>query len=97
MQRAEGFREELKALKPSLQEEYGVEAIGIFGSYVRDEQHDENDLDVLVRFSEPIGLLDFVRSENELTEHVGVDVDLVTEQSLKPRIEARVSDEVVSA
>lgn len=52
---------------------------------------------MLVRFSEPIGLLDFVRLENELTEHVGVDVDLVTEQSLKPRIEARVSDEVVSA
>jgi predicted nucleotidyltransferase len=42
-------------------------------------------------------LFDFVRSENELAEHVGVDVDLVTEQSLKPRIRARVTDEVVYA
>lgn len=40
MQHSEELQKELNALKPSLEEEYGVEAIGIFGSYVRDEQHE---------------------------------------------------------
>lgn len=97
MHRSEDIREDLNALKPYLRDEYGVDEIGIFGSYVRGEQHEESDLDVLVSFSEPIGLLDLVRLENDLSERLGLDVDLVTEESLKPRIRSRVIDEVVYA
>lgn len=97
MQHAEDVREELRELKPYLEDEYGVAAIGVFGSYVRGDDHQESDLDILVKFTEPIGLLDFVRLENELSEHLAIDVDLVTEQSLKPRIRTRVIDEVVYA
>lgn len=40
-------------------------------------------------------LFDLVRLENELTDELGVAVDLVTKDSLKPRIESRVAEDVV--
>ncbi|WP_259534125.1 nucleotidyltransferase family protein [Halalkaliarchaeum sp. AArc-CO] len=91
----EEIRAALAALKPELQEEYPISELGIFGSYARGEQRPDSDLDVLVAFERPVTLLDLVRLENELTERLGVDVDLVTKGSLKPRIESRVTDDVV--
>ncbi len=95
MQRSEELQRRLTDLKPFLQREYHVRKIGIFGSYVRDEQTKESDLDVLVEFDEPVSLFDLVRLENELSTRLGVTVDLVTKRSLKPRIKDRVTDDVV--
>jgi predicted nucleotidyltransferase len=67
----------------------------VFGSYARREHHQESDLDVLVEFEEPVTLFDLVRLENELTGQLGVEVDLLTEASLKPQIKARVAEDVV--
>lgn len=97
MQQYEELQDELRAMKPYLEAEYGVAEIGLFGSYVRGEQEEDSDLDVLVSFEEPIGLLALVRMENELAERLGIDVDLVTEDSLKPRIRERVIADVVYA
>lgn len=95
MRTCEELQSELADIKPELADRYHVSALGIFGSYARDEQTDESDLDVLVEFDEPVSLFDLVRLENELAAHLGVDVDLVTKDSLKPRIETRVSDDIV--
>ena len=46
----------LKKLKPILKEEFKVSKIGIFGSFVRNEQKKDSDIDIIVEFSEPIGL-----------------------------------------
>ena len=62
---------------------YDPSRIGIFGSYVRGEQTEKSDLDILVSLRRRIGLLQFVRMERELSELLGVKVDLVTEGSLK--------------
>jgi predicted nucleotidyltransferase len=91
----EQIRDKLAAMKPFLETEYHVRELGLFGSYVRDEQTDTSDLDVLVEFDDPVSLLDLVRLENELTERLGMQVDLVTKDSLKPRIKTRVIDDVV--
>jgi len=69
--------------------------LGIFGSYARGEQRSGSDLDVLVTFEQPVTLFDLVRLENELTDQLGVEVDLVTKDSLKPQIESRVTDNLV--
>jgi len=95
VQRYESIRDELAAMKPLLQAEFHVSEIGLFGSWVRGEQTEDSDLDVLVAFDEPISLLEFVRLENVLSSRIGVDVDLVTKNSLKPRIKARVTEDVV--
>ncbi len=45
----------LKELKPILRQKYFVDRIGYFGSYSRDEQNKESDIDILVSFSKPLG------------------------------------------
>jgi len=57
--------------------------IGIFGSYARGEAKDLNDIDLLVDFKKRFGLLQLVRIERELSNILGIKVDLVTEKSLK--------------
>jgi len=97
MKEVEKIQEKLKSMKTELKEKYGIEKIGIFGSYVKGEQSEGSDLDVLVTFNKPIGLFKLVEMENELSEQLGVKVDLVTKSSLKPRIRDRVTNEVVYA
>ena len=79
-----------------LAERYGVETLEVFGSYVRDTQHRESDLDVLVDFDDrPITLLQFIALERELSDQLGVKVDLVERSSLKPTIGRHILEEVV--
>lgn len=79
--------EEIKAIlsqsKKVLQEKYKVNELGIFGSYVRGEQNDDTDVDVLVEFSETPSLLKFINLENYLSDALGVKVDLVHKGGLK--------------
>ena len=56
--------------------------IGIFGSYARNEQKKNSDIDILVKFNKGITLLQLIRIENELSEKLGIKVDLVTEGAL---------------
>lgn len=91
----EEIRSRLREVKPRLTEEYGVAEIGVFGSYVRGEQTEGSDIDILVRFEEPIGLMRFVGLQEDLADALGVDVDLTTPASLKPWMRGRVEDEVV--
>ena len=97
MKYVEKTKKKLEELKPSLEENYEVKSIGIFGSYIRGEEKKESDLDILVEFEESadLSLLDFIRLENHLSEKLGVKVDLVEKRTLKPRIGKRILEEVV--
>jgi len=63
--------------------QYRPSKIGIFGSYSRNENNQNSDLDVLVKLEESISLLQLVRLERELSEILGLKVDLITEGALK--------------
>jgi predicted nucleotidyltransferase len=63
-------------------QEYHPEHIGIFGSYARGDQNENSDIDILVKFEDEITLLQLIRLENELSERLGIKVDLVTEGAL---------------
>jgi hypothetical protein len=58
--------------------------IAVFGSYLRDEETPGSDIDVIVEFKETMSLLDFVALERQLSEHIGLRVDLLTEKSISP-------------
>ncbi len=62
---------------------YDPERIGIFGSFARQEDNDESDIDILVRFRSTPSLLDLVRIHRELSKVLGKKVDVVTESALK--------------
>lgn len=86
---------ELTRLQPELRRRYPIREMGVFGSWVRGEQTEDSDIDVLVEFDGPIGLLDVVGLKLDLSDRLGVPVDLVMKDGLKPRIGRRILSEVV--
>lgn len=87
--------ETLEANIPTLKDQYHIKSIGVFGSFIKDKQDQSSDLDVLISFSEVPGLFSFIELENKLSDILGVKVDLVMEDALKPGIAERILDEVV--
>jgi predicted nucleotidyltransferase len=76
------IEQKLRGQKDFLESQFFVKKIGIFGSYARDEQTEESDVDVLVEFSRPVGFA-FIRLKDYLETVLGKRVDLVTENALK--------------
>ncbi len=95
MKRLEEIQEILRQKKPILREKFKVKEIGIFGSFVRGEEKDTSDLDILVELERPVGLIKFVGLQNYLSDELGEKVDLVTKSALKPRIKKNILSEVV--
>jgi predicted nucleotidyltransferase len=87
------LRAQLRGMLPDLRQRYPIASLGLFGSWVRGEQRGGSDLDVLVEFDGPIGWR-IVTLEDELSQRLGVKVDLVPRRSLKPYIGERVLAEV---
>ena len=91
----EKILEILRQQIPILTERYSVESLEVFGSYVRSEQKKDSDLDILVTFKEVPSLLTFIAIENYLSDLLGVKVDLVMKDLLKPRIGQQILREAV--
>ena len=85
----------LREQQPRLAEQYNVATLEIFGSHVRHAERKDSDLDVLVTFTKAPSLLKFVRLENQLSDLLGIKVDLVMKDSLKPAIGKNILREVV--
>ncbi|MEW6621230.1 MAG: nucleotidyltransferase family protein [bacterium] len=73
---------------------YDVTFLGVFGSYARDHFTRKSDLDLLVRFSKRKSLLDLVGIEMELSEELGIKVDLLTEKSISPYLRDKIMKEL---
>lgn len=94
MENLELVKEKILSIKDDLNHEFLVEKIGIFGSYARNENSEESDIDILVNLKEPLGwkyfdLLYF------LEDNLKRKVDLVTEPSIKSEIKDQVLKEVI--
>lgn len=84
----------IRETKPELATRYGVERLGLFGSYVRGQQRKRSDIDILVSFNREIDLFDFVDLREYLEARLQHKVDLVMESALKPVIGKRILAEV---
>lgn len=87
----------LKEHKEDIKKKYHVKEIGLFGSYVRGEEKESSDIDILIDFTPDarISLLDFIELEDYLSELLGIKVDLVDKQALKPRIGRHILSELI--
>ena len=83
MRTLDDIRAQLQAELPTLRSRYNVDRIGICGSYVRGEQTEDSDLDLLVMFTETPGLIEFIGLERYLEDALGVSVDLGTPDGLR--------------
>ena len=81
--------------KPMLESKFGVNEIGIFGSFVRGEAREKSDVDILVGFKKPIGLFEFMDLEECLHQILRKKVDLVSKKALKHYIGKHILREVV--
>lgn len=71
--------------------------IGIFGSFARGENNKDSDLDILIKFNDRISLLKLVQIEQELSDMLGMPIDLVTENSLKnPRLKKSIEMDLIT-
>jgi len=83
----------IRELLPVLREQYHVRTLEVFGSFVRSEEDQNSDLDLLVTFDEPPILFRYIALENRLRDALGVKVDLVMKDGLKPTIAKYILEE----
>lgn len=69
--------------------------IGIFGSYARGEQIESSDLDILIDFDATINLLELIGLEQELSDLLGVKVDLITLKSVHPSLKPYIDADLI--
>jgi predicted nucleotidyltransferase len=86
----------LKSLKPELHERYAVSNIEVFGSYIRGEQQEKSDIDVLVEFDRTIDLLDLVSLEMFISEQLGIKADVVPKRSIRSELRDTILSEAIA-
>lgn len=90
--------EEIKAAicrhQAELATDYKVSRLAIFGSYTRGDETEDSDIDILVEFTEPVGLL-FVHLADHLEDLLGAKVDLVTRDGIKPNRWPYIKEELI--
>ena len=69
---------------------HGTRKVAIFGSFGRGDAGPNSDVDLIVEFTNPTGLLALVRLERELEEVLGRSVDLLTEKAISPHLRERI-------
>lgn len=95
MNKLEEIKHNLEVHKSEIQQKFHVKTIGLFGSYIRKQNDDDSDLDILVEFDEAPGLFSFIRLKKYLSELAGVEVDLVMKRALRPYIGRNILQEVI--
>ena len=95
LRRLEDFILVLRSHLPEIKERYHVSSLEIFGSYVRGEQDQDSDLDILVEYEKVPGMFKYIELENHLGDLLGVKVDLVMKKALKPAIGKQILAEAV--
>jgi hypothetical protein len=81
--------------KKELNEKFSVREIGLFGSYVRNEQKPISDLDVLVDFERPVSLMKIVALENFLNDMLGIKTDVVPKDDVRSELRNIIYEETV--
>jgi uncharacterized protein len=86
---------QLRRLQPDLRRRYPIRELGVFGSYVRGQQTEDSDLDVLVDLQDAVGLLELAGLQHDLSEALGLKVDLVMRDAVKRGRVRRIMSEAV--
>jgi predicted nucleotidyltransferase len=71
--------------------------VGIFGSFARGESTEQSDIDILVKFKVAPSLLTLIKLENELTDLLGIKVDLITTGAIKnKRVQKSIKKDLIN-
>jgi hypothetical protein len=88
----------LRAEREHLHQDFAVKSLALFGSVARDEAKDTSDVDLLVEFDRPVGLLHVIETQQYIENLLGVDrVDLVLRRAVLPELKEEILVEAVDA
>lgn len=97
MKNIEEIKNKIKTIQKHLNTEFCVEEIGLFGSYVRGDEKEDSDLDILISLKDNhnIGLIKFNSLKGFLSDILNIKVDLVIKDGIKPALKKYILNEVV--
>jgi predicted nucleotidyltransferase len=90
----ENILEQLRIIKPTLQQEFPLHRMALFGSWARNEQTETSDVDILVEVDPSIGLR-FVSLAERLESLLEHHVDLVSTRAVKPSLLKHIQTELI--
>jgi hypothetical protein len=85
--------QKLQTLKESLSKKYHISYLAIFGSVSRNENTKNSDIDILVDFTQPVGL-EFIDLADELEKILDHKVDLVSRNGIKPEYYEQIKNDL---
>ena len=94
MKSLEEVKRIINIYRKELEEKFKVKNIAIFGSYARGEQTPQSDIDIIVEFKEPVGML-FIHLADFLEEILGIKVDLLTPEAIKENRIKYINEELI--
>jgi uncharacterized protein len=96
MKTIEEVKQIIEDHKEIYKSQYHVKSLSVFGSYVKQEQKESSDLDVLVEFDKQVSLLKLVALENYLTDILAIKVDLIPKHNLREELKESILNEAIS-
>jgi len=87
----------LRTHKVELQSRFGVSRIGLFGSYARDEQHPDSDIDIAVALQSDNTFRSFFGLKAYLEDNLQATVDLGLENAIKPGARTSIQQDIIYA
>ena len=95
MNHLDHYIERISKLKPELEQRFGVNSIGLFGSVVRsDFSNQTSDIDIVVDFNRPVGI-EFIELGDYLENNLNRKVDLLSRNGIKPQYLKSIESEIV--
>jgi predicted nucleotidyltransferase len=96
MKSIDEVREIITKHREVIKDKYGIAIVGIFGSYVRGDQEQQSDIDLLADVLRPISLIEMVGAEIYLSEALKIKVDLVPKRSVREELRDDIFEEAIS-
>ena len=84
----------LQVEKPKLIRHYGIKRLALFGSYAREDQREDSDVDVMVEVEPSIGL-GFVELADRIEDALGIRTEVVSRRAIKPRYWEVIKEELI--
>lgn len=93
----ETIKQKIALNKEYLRKTYGVDEIGVFGSFARGDNNENSDIDISIELNQkvPVGLFEFARMQFYLADLLGRKVDLVIKSGIKSLIRDRILSQLI--
>ena len=95
MKNLKQIREIIEQHRKELESKFKIKSIAIFGSYVRSDQKEKSDIDILVEFGTQVSLLHIVSLENYLSDILGIKADVVPKKNIREELKETILKEAI--